>query len=173
MHTKLMYTSQNVQFMYIWLKMSSIKSSLHRSFQACTDPSLLVSSHVDQRERLRSSSPTRDSASSPQTMAAKMRETVFNSFVLDALATSIAAKLYRPHSSNTDMKSCHNSNASSSPAPFVAAGRDPRHIDSDTLSPNSLLDRPKASKFKRRGRRAGKAPDATADCSSGCKSIIE
>ena len=155
----------------IWIffgKIAQVASSWHRSFQACTDPSLLVSSHVDQRERLRSSSPTRDSASSPQTMAAKMRETVFNSFVLDALAASSAAELYRPHSSNTDMKSCHNSNASSSPAPFVAAGRDPRHIDSDTLSPNSLFDGPQASKFKKRGRRAGKARDATANCSSAC-----
>ena len=134
---------------------------------ACTNPSLLVSSHVDQRQRLRSSSPTRDSASSPQTMAAKMRETV-DSFVLDALGASSAAELHRPHSSNTDMKSCHNSNASSSSAPFVAAGRDPRHIDSDTLSRNSLSDGPQASKFKKRGRRAGKARVATANCSSAC-----
>ena len=77
------------------------------------------------------------------------------------------------HSSNTDMKSCHNSNASSSPAPFVAAGRDPRHIDSDTLLHNSLFDGPQASKFKKRGRRAGKARDAPTTCSSGCTSIIE
>ena len=145
---------------------------------ACTNPSSLASSHADQRQRLRSSSPTRDS---PQTMAAKMRfenvvdvmrvnnhDASCDSFVLDAPATSSAAELYRPHSSNTDMKSCHNSNASSSPAPFMAAGRDPRHIDSDTLSPNSFFDGPQASKFKKRGRRAGKARDATANCSSAC-----
>ena len=96
-----------------------------------------------------------------------------DSFVLDALAASSAAGLYRPHSSNSDMKSCCNSNASSSSAPFKTAEFVPRHIDSDTLSPNSLFDGPHASKFKKRGRRAGKARDATADCSSGCKSIIE
>ena len=117
-------------------------------------------------------------------MAAKMREAVFenvvdvqcvnsqdvscDSFVLDALAASSAAELYRSHSSNTDMKSCRNSNASSSSASFMTAEFEPRHIDSDTLSLNSLFDRPKASKFKKRGRRAGKARDATADCSSVC-----
>ena len=96
------------------------------------------------------------------------RQFVFNSFVLDALAASSAAELYRSHSSNTDMKSCHNSNAPSSSAPFVAAERDPRHTDSDTLSPNSFFDGPQASKFKKRGRKAGKARDATANCSSAC-----
>ena len=91
-----------------------------------------------------------------------------DSFVFDALAASSAAESYRPHSSNTDMKSCHNSNASSSSAPFQAAECDPRHIDDDSMSPNSLIDRPNAPKFKKRGRRAGKARDATANCSSAC-----
>ena len=91
-----------------------------------------------------------------------------DSFILDAPAASCAAELYRPHSSITDMKSCHNSDASSSSALFVAAGRDPRRIGFDASSPNSLFDRPKAPKFKKRGCRAGKARNATADGSSGC-----
>ena len=96
-----------------------------------------------------------------------------DSFALDALAASRAAKLYWPHSSITAMKSCHNSNASSSSAPFQAAECDPRHIDDDSMSPNSLIDRPKAPKLKKRGRRAGKARDAPTTCSSGCTSIFE
>ena len=50
-------------------------------------------------------------------------------FVWDALAASTDAEFSRPYSSNTDMKSCHNSNASSSSAPFKAESASP-----DTLT---------------------------------------
>ena len=70
-------------------------------------------------------------------------------------------------------KAFSNSLASSSSAPFLAAVVDPRLMDNDFKSPNSLIDRPMAPKFKKRGRRAGKARDATANCSSGCTSIIK
>ena len=70
-------------------------------------------------------------------------------------------------------QSPQNYNASSSSAPFLAAVPDSSLMDNDFKSPNSLIDRPMAPKFKKRGRRAGKARDATANCSSGCTSIIK
>ena len=62
-----------------------------------------------------------------------------------------------------------NSDASSSSALFIAAGRDTRLQDNDIMSPNSLVERSSGPKFRKRGRRAGKARNATADSSSGCK----
>ena len=56
--------------------------------------------------------------------------------VLDAPAASCAAEFVRPPSSNGCMKSSSNSFASSSPAPFLAAGVDSRLMDNDSKSPN-------------------------------------
>ena len=61
-----------------------------------------------------------------------------------------------------------NSNASSSSAPYLAAGQDSRLKDIDVKSSNSLADGPTAPKSKKRGRRAGRARTAAANWSSAC-----
>ena len=94
-----------------------------------------------------------------------------DSVVLAAFPASSAAEVYRPPSSNSDMKSGRKvtSDASWRSAPFAAAGQDARLKDTVITSPNSLVVRPPGSKFKKRGHRAGKACDPNADCSIGCK----